>query len=281
MMSAAWDMTRDAEMGTSAFIDLIEKALPLETFIPIIQRVLMQTRTAAQLYSHPDNREKNMLKLADAYLNWARTLPAGSDAQFASAKNFVGIARTDEQLAVVAGLLDGSVEIKGIKVDADFRWMLLSRLAASGRVGEAEIAKEEAADVTSDGKRNAATARALIPTAENKKRVWQTLLNDAELSNEITGAMVGGFMDLDKRELSADYVKPYFEMLPKLWETRSNEIAQTLTNGLFPAIQISQSTVDAANEFLKKDEVPYGCKRLVGEGRDGLVRSLAAQAADK
>ena len=281
MMSAAWDMTRDAEMATSDFIDLIERALPLESFIPIIQRVLMQTRTAAQIYSHPDKREKNMLKLADAYLKWTRTLPAGSDAQFASAKNFVGIARTDEQLAVVAGLLDGSVSIDGIKVDADFRWMLLSRLAAAGRIGEAEIAKEEAADVTSAGKRNAATARALIPTAENKKAVWDSLLNDLDLSNEITGAMVGGFMDLDRRELSADYIKPYFDMLPKLWETRSNEIAQTLTNGLFPAIQISKATVDAANEFLKKDEVPYGCKRLVGEGRDGLVRALAAQAADK
>ncbi len=281
LMSAAWDMTRDAEMGTTAFIDLIERALPLESFIPIIQRVLMQTRTAAQLYSHPDNREKNMLKLADAYLNWTRTLPAGSDAQFASAKNFVGIARTDEQLAVVAGLLDGSVEIEGIKVDADFRWMLLSRLVASGRIGEVDIAKEEAADVTSAGQRNAATARALIPTAENKKKTWDSLLSDTELSNEIISSMVGGFFDLDKRELSADYIKPYFDMLPKLWETRSNEIAQTLTNGLFPAIHISQATVDAANAFLKQDGVPYGCKRLVGEGRDGLVRALAAQAADK
>lgn len=280
LMSAAWDMTRDAEMGTTDFVNLIERALPLETFIPIIQRVLVQTRTAGQLYSNPANREKNMLKLSEAFLNWMRTLPAGSDAQFASAKNFIAIARTEEQLKVLEGLLDGSVSIEGIKVDADFRWMLITRLAAKGRLGEAEIAKEEASDETSAGKRNAATARAVIPTKENKKRVWDSLLND-DLSNEILGATVGGFLDMDNLDLSVDYIKPYFEMLPKLWESRSNEIAQTLTNGLFPAIHISQSTVDAANEFLKKDEVPYGCKRLVGEGRDGLVRALAAQAADK
>ena len=281
LMAAAWDMTRDAEMSTSDFLDLIIRALPNETFIPIIQRVLMQLRTAGQLYSHPDNREKNMLKLSDAFQNWAKTFPVGSDAQFAAAKNFVGTARTEVQLKFLEALLAGTESIDGVKVDADFRWMLLIRLAAKGIIGEAEIAKEAAADETLAGKRNAATARAVIPTKENKKKVWDALLNDTEMSNEIIGATVAGFFDMDNRDLSVDYIKPYFEMLPKLWETRSNETAQTLTNGLFPAIHVSQSTVDAANAFIDKTSAPFGCKRLVAEGRDGIIRAMAAQAADK
>ncbi|MEY2634719.1 MAG: hypothetical protein RIS75_659, partial [Actinomycetota bacterium] len=39
-------------------------------------------------------------------------------------------------------------------------------------------------------------------------------------------------------------------------------------------------TIAAANAFLERDDVPFGCKRLVGEGRDSLVRALAAQRAD-
>ena len=45
-------------------------------------------------------------------------------------------------------------------------------------------------------------------------------------------------------------------------------------------MEVSQSMIDRVNQFLDKADVPYGCKRLVGEGRDGLVRALAAQAAD-
>ena len=87
-------------------------------------------------------------------------------------------------------------------------------------------------------------------------------------------------MPLDQAELASHFVEEYFAMLPEVWANRSNEIAQTLTNGLFPALQINQQMVDRTNAFLKSAEIPFGCKRLVGEGRDGLVRAINAQAAD-
>ena len=279
--SAAWDMCRDGEMSTSAFIDLIISAMPKETYIPIIQRLLVQARTAAQLYSAPEHREANLVRLADAYLDWAQTLPVGSDAQFAAAKNFVAIARTDEQVARVRGLLDGGASIEGVEVDPDFRWLLINRLAALGRIGEADISREEAADVTAAGKRNAAAARAALPSLADKQRAWQKIWEDPEISNEVLTSMVGGFMQMDQAELLAAFVEPYFNGLPKLWETRSNEIAQTITVGLFPALQVSPETVAAANAFLASGDVHHGCKRLVGEGRDSLERALRARAADK
>ncbi|MEN9710637.1 MAG: hypothetical protein RL441_629, partial [Actinomycetota bacterium] len=280
LWTAAWDMARDADMSTTDFIDLVIGAMSSEPFIPVIQRILVQARTAAYFYSAPENREANLIKLADAYLNWTKTLPVGSDAQFASAKNFVATARTDEQLTVVKGLLDGSVTIDGIKVDADFRWMLLGRLAATGNASLEQIDAEAANDVTAAGARNAAAARAAMPTIEAKRAAWDAIFN-SDLSNEVLTATVGGFMGMDQGELVASFKDAYFDALPQLWATRSNEIAQTVTTGLFPALQISQSTVDQANAFLANVEVPYGCKRLVGEGRDSLVRSLKAQAADK
>jgi aminopeptidase N len=278
--SAAWDMTRDGQMSTSAFLDLVIRALPKEDFIPVVQRIMMQTRVAAAMYSAPAKREQNLARLADAYLDWTRTFEAGSDTQFAAAKNFITIARTEEQIAVVQGLLNGSVSIEGLKVDADFRWMLINRLAVLGRITQAEIDTEAASDVTAAGKRNAASASAALPDRANKQRVWDELLSENDMSNEILGAVVAGFMPLDQADLVADFIEPYFAMLSDVWSTRSNEIAQTLTNGLFPAIQIRPDVVERTNQFLATAELPFGCKRLVGEGRDGLVRALNAQAAD-
>ncbi|MEN9922725.1 MAG: hypothetical protein RIS09_239, partial [Actinomycetota bacterium] len=149
LLSAAWDMTRDAEMSTGDFITLLKRALPKETFIPIIQRVLMQLRTAAQLYSNPEKRESHLAGLADTFLAWARSFEPGSDSQFAAAKNFVAIARTDSQLECVAHLYGGTETIEGVKVDTDFRWLLLDRLVQVGKAGVSDIEAELERDKTS------------------------------------------------------------------------------------------------------------------------------------
>lgn len=280
LLSAAWDMTRDAEMSTGDFIKLVERALPKETFIPIIQRVLLQLRTAAQLYSHPTKREQHLSNLADTFLDWAQSFEKESDAQFAAAKNFVAIARTEKQLDVVAKLYSEEMSIPGIKVDTDFRWLLLDRLVQVGRAGVKEIEAEEARDKTSTGRNNAAKAKAAIPTKEAKAKAWKSIMEDDTLSNDVLNATVMGFYNPDHKELLAEYVDRYFDTLPRIWSSRSNEIAQTITLGLYPMYQFDESTVSKTEEFLSSADVPHGCKRLVGDGKDGLVRALMCQKVD-
>lgn len=280
LLSAAWDMTRDAEMSTGDFITLVKRALPKETFIPIIQRVLLQLRTAAQLYSNPAKREQHLALLADTFLDWARTFEEGSDAQFASAKNFVSIARTNEQLEVVEKLYAEEMNIPGVKVDTDFRWLLLDRLVQVGRAGIAEIEAEATRDKTSTGRNNAAKAKAAIPSKEAKAEAWKSIIEDETLSNDVLNATVMGFYNPDHKDLLAEYVDAYFNVLPKIWANRSNEIAQTITMGLYPMYQFDEQIVTKTEHFLASGDVAHGCKRLVGDGRDGLIRALACQKAD-
>jgi aminopeptidase N len=239
----------------------------------------MQARAAAQNFGAPHKVETHMVNLADAYLSWARTFPIGSDVQFAAAKNFVSIARTPEQVELMKGLLAGTASIEGVAVDADFRWMLIVRLAALGVIGEAEIAKEEAADKSAAGQRSAAAARASIPTKEAKDAAWKAIYS-GELSNEILASTVGGFMHFDQRELLKPYIDPYFDELPRIWAEMSNEFAQTISNGLFPGIHISQEIIDKVTKYVDTVELPFGCQRILKDGRDSLVRALRAQKAD-
>jgi aminopeptidase N len=203
----------------------------------------------------------------------------GSDHQLAFARSFAGAARTDEHAAVLRKWLSGDAP-NGLAIDTDLRWTLLARLVALGAATPDEIDLELERDDTATGRRQAATARAGIPTAEAKQLAWSEAVDGDELPNAMLSATVGGFVQPDQRELLEPFVARYFEAISRVWQERTNEIAQTITLGLYPALLASESTVEATNEFLKRDDIPSGARRLIGEGRDGVQRALRAQARD-
>ena len=53
-----------------------------------------------------------------------------------------------------------------------------------------------------------------------------------------------------------------------------------MVQGLFPSWAVEQATVDAADAWLAGDHPP-ALRRLVSEGRAGIVRALAAREFDR
>jgi aminopeptidase N len=51
--------------------------------------------------------------------------------------------------------------------------------------------------------------------------------------------------------------------------------------GLFPAWAVDKATVDAADAWLADPDHPPALRRLVSEGRAGIVRALAAREFDR
>jgi aminopeptidase N len=49
----------------------------------------------------------------------------------------------------------------------------------------------------------------------------------------------------------------------------------------YPVYQISDETVALTDAWLARDGHPASLRRLVAEGRDGVVRALTARAKDK
>lgn len=69
-------------------------------------------------------------------------------------------------------------------------------------------------------------------------------------------------------------------MVKGIWDARSHEIAQQIAVGLYPAIQVSQETLDRTDAWLSSAEPNAALRRLVSEARAGVERALKAQAAD-
>ncbi|MCA6095460.1 aminopeptidase N [Streptomyces sp. SCA3-4] len=278
--ASAWDMTRDGEMATRDYLDLVLSGIAKESDIGVVQSLQRQVKTAVDLYAAPTWRETGLAKWTEATLEHLRAAKPGSDHQLAWARAFAATARTDEQLALLAALLDGSESIEGLTVDTELRWDLLTRLAATGRADDAAIDAELERDKTSAGEEHAAWARAARPTAEAKAAAWASVIESDKLPNAVQESVIGGFQQADQRELIAPYAEKYFAVVKDVWAKRSHEMAQQIAVGLFPALQVSQATLDATDAWLASAEPNAALRRLVTESRAGVERALKAQAAD-
>lgn len=277
---AAWDMTRDAEVSTGDFLQLVVSGIGAETDIGVVQGVLRQLRTAIDVYATPDHRPGYLERLSDTCRDLAVASEPGSDRQLAFSRAFAGAAVTDEQVDLVAALLDGSVIWTGLAIDTDMRWFLLQQLVGAGRFEEDAITAEVERDDTATGRRQAAVARAARPTSVAKDLAWADILDRPDLPNAIIEATIGGFVQPDQVDLLLPYRDRFFVELPRVWESRTMEIAQSITMGLYPMFLVDDETLAATDAFLAQEGLNSACRRLVVEGRDGIVRAMKARAAD-
>ena len=280
--SAAWDMVRDGELATRDYLELVVTGGPAESDIGVVQAVNRQLLRALEVYAEPTFAAEGRARFADTAITAAGSAAAGSDHQLAWVHAVLGAASTEAQIAFVARLLSGDEVLDGLALDTDLRWAMVQSLVARGVLGEDAIAAESERDQTSAGVRAAATARALIPTAEAKAAAWNSLLHDGTLSNAVLRAVGVGFHHPLQGEVLAAYVEKYFAVVPEVWEQRTTEIASEFVELLFPSwsTAINDATVHLADEFLADRSRPAALRRLVSEGRADVLRALAARATD-
>ncbi|PWI45469.1 aminopeptidase N [Streptomyces sp. ICBB 8177] len=280
--ASAWDMTRDGELPARDYLELVLSGIGRETDIGVVQSLHRQAKLALDLYADPAWRPAGLARWSEATVEGLRAAAPGGDHQLAWARALAATARTDEQLDLLAGLLDGSASVDGLVVDDELRWALLERLAATGRADEASIDAELARDATAAGERHAATCRAAIPTEQAKAAAWAAVVEAAEpLPNAVQEAVIDGFVQADQRDLIAPYADRYFAALKGVWESRSHELAQQIAIRLYPTLQVAPRTLEATDTWLASAGPGAALRRLVTEERAGVERALRARAADR
>jgi aminopeptidase N len=278
--SAAWEMTREAELKARDFVALVTNGVHAETEVGVVQRLLLQAQTALSSYADPAWAPEGWRLLTDRLVALVQSAEPGSDHQLAFVSSLASSVLDEAKVAMVRGWFDGSAPLEGLVVDTDQRWRLLTTLVAHGAAGAPQIEAELERDSTATGKRHAERALSLRPTAEAKAEAWRRAIHDDELPNAINESIIMGFSHPGQKELIANYAAKYFEDVADVWERRSSERAQSVVLGLFPAWRVDQSTVVAADEWLT-EERPPALRRLVSEGRAGIVRALAAREFDQ
>jgi aminopeptidase N len=289
--SAAWEMTREAELRARDFVALVSGGVHAETEVAVLQRLLLQAQTALASYAEPGwAREHGWPQFADRLLELARGAQPGSDHQLAFVNALCSSVLSTRHVVTLADLLDhdpSGLGLAGLEVDTDLRWRIVTALATAGDIdadGAATpfIDAEVQRDPTAAGKRHGAQAAAARPQLQVKEEAWTTVVEDDTLPNVAGRSIIAGITASGQDELLKPFTARYFEAMPGVWARRSSEVAQSVVIGLYPYWDISDDGVAAADQFLTapESEVPPALRRLVLEGQAGVKRSLKARQFD-
>jgi aminopeptidase N len=278
--SAAWDMTRDAELSVSDYIDLVLANIGEETDAWGVTRIPANAALAVATYSAPEKRAALAARWEAGLRELLGRAAAGSDHQLTFARSFAAATHTDGAAADLKALLDGSLAFDGLEIDQDLRWSLLAGLARAGAVGDAEIAAELERDNTIAGQEKAAAARASRPDADAKAAAWEAVVVSTGTPNETSRETSLAFNQPRQEAVLAPYVDSYFTMADTVWEHLGTHKASVALSGLFPRYAASPELLEKADAWLASSSAEPAAKRYVREGRDAAARALAAQAKD-
>jgi aminopeptidase N len=287
--SAAWEMTREAELRARDFVALVSGGVQAETEVGVAQRLLLQAQTALGSYAEPGwAREHGWPQFADRLLELARAAQPGSDHQLAFVNTLCSSVLSARHVQTLARLLNGDPAgsgLAGLEIDTDLRWRIVTALAAAGEIdadGPATpfIDAEAQRDPTAAGKRHGAQAATARPQLRVKEEAWTTVVEDDTLANITARSIIAGIAPPGQHELLRPFTERYFEAIPGVWVRRSSEVAQTVVIGLYPHWDISEAGIAAADAFLSDPEIPPPLRRLVVEGQAGVKRALKARKFD-
>ncbi|HVE64254.1 MAG TPA: aminopeptidase N [Mycobacteriales bacterium] len=277
--AASWDMTRDGELPARDYLSLVLHNIGSETDIGVVQTLLSQSLGAIYNYGDPASRDAELERIASASLDHLHAAVPESDHQLAWARAFVSSAQSAAHRAMIADLLSGAVTVPGLAIDTELRWHLVRRLSALGDIDAEQIAVEVERDPTAAGHRHGAAALASRPTQEAKREAWASIVDDPDLPNAVLSATMSGFQQPQQVELLEEYVEPFFAAMTHIWATRTSEVAQNITTGMYPSGVIHQDTRDRTDAYIREADPAPALRRLLLEGRDGVARALRARAA--
>jgi aminopeptidase N len=275
--SAVMDMAAQAELSVPAFVKIVTAGMGHEPSVSVLQQLHRVTAQRISVSADPAWAPEGKRQLAAAGIELLRSAEPGSDHQLAWAQLLGWSATSDEQLDLLAGLLDGSQQVAGLNVDTELRWTLLARLAAMGRAGQERIEAELERDNTNTGRKHAAACRAALPDAGHKAQAWRLLTAPGGLGIEETIEIGMAFNQVEHAALLAPYADAFFDEFPAVWAARDGMIRLVLGMVLFPYSAASPRLLERADAFLAEHRRDAALCRAVIEGRDVAAKALRAR----
>jgi aminopeptidase N len=273
-------MLRDAELPARSWLPLALRGLPAESDINLVTATLAQAGGALSYYADPAWAPEGWARLAAGARAAARAADPGSGLQLAWARTYIRAVRSADELAVLRGWLSAALPPDGLVIDTELRWSILQALVAGGAADDEEIDAALAADATASGEREAATARALRPTADAKAEAWQSLTGEQPLPNWQHRAILLGFWHPAQLALTGPYVSAFHEVAGDIWAHRDGDQAREFLGLGYPTLHVSEATAAASEAWVADERHPAPARRLIAEGRDSVVRALKGRTAD-
>ncbi|MDP9800010.1 aminopeptidase N [Arcanobacterium wilhelmae] len=268
--TALWQMVRDARLDPREYVHFVLSQ-------PHAQPALLSQRTTAALsvsldLAHPHLRPGLAREMFEGAREILADLEPGTDTHTTWSRT---LARAGAMMPESVDTLRTHLEESS---DQDLRWGFLKALAALGVAGEAELSAELGRSGTSADKVAHLEALSLLPGS--RAATLEKLLG-GENSNLEAQALIDGFSHPSGADEAKAAYPDYFAHATEIWEKFSQEIAERILYGLYPATDRGEGEgLTPAQEWLAQNEsAPGALRKLILDEADDHARKLRIQEA--
>lgn len=274
LWGALWDMVREARLAPERFIATAQREVLREKDEQLVGSLVGRMSTALTRYASDSVRERLTPAVEALMLSGA----ADTARAYGPRKNFldasIALARSDASLSRLDGWLDRD-SVSGLALRAPTRWSIVTRLVARrAPSASSRLGAESRRDSTTEGKRLAFVASAVLPDAARKRALFTQWFADKELNEEWVTSSLRAFHDPEQAELSRVYLTASLDTLP--WIQRNRRIF-FLGNWLNAVIggQSSAESLKSVDEWLRAHPLlAADLRQKVLQSRDELERTV-------
>lgn len=272
-----WEMVRDQEFSSAAFLAMINDKGPTEANLHSIRLMTNTATTATSRFTPEVDIAAAQSRFVAAGLRALEVAPEGDD-RVLWLRAMIANASSPADLITMAEILDGTYGAD-VAVDQNMRWNLATRWSAFGLEGWQDRAQSELVRDHSDrGLRNMVSIEVAQPDAEAKAFAWKKIHGEGYGSLYMDLAAMRGFNWRHQRELLEPYVERFFAGLPRVFAEHGHEYADRYFDVFFPWYRIDNDVRNRIATMLSTISGPPMLVRQLREAADQLDRAMRCRA---
>lgn len=176
LWQSLWDSVREGNLSLDQYLSTVFVNAPAETDYTIVGQIisslLRSKEYLAQIAPIQQNYAENAVK-GLAQMSLRKTMESKDDTDFQRRwfNAYIQLASDRDSLRHLAQLLDGTSKIKGLTLDQDLRWSIITQLNRYDFPNaQQRLTKEAAKDNSDSGEKAALAAQVIRPEAAAKRR---------------------------------------------------------------------------------------------------------------
>ena len=286
--TALFDAPGNGQMDNASLLETLIAALAREVNDRIIRQMLdalvgnlntlerLGPDYAAELDNYGSQAEQQLWQLISQGVNRSDDVQSVSTLNLRLA-GYSGLARSDQALANLASLLDGSMKIDGLHLGQNQRWNIVHRFSARKHDAARELlAAERQRDPSDAGRRAGISAEAALPDlAIKQKWVDRILDNENPLRLSNLRAAIGSLFPAGQEDLQLALLPQLTENLSELAASTDNYFQQSYGRDLFSGICSEQGLRVLSTAISDAEAIGATLYRFMSENHQAATDCLA------
>ncbi|MCJ8301682.1 aminopeptidase N [Shewanella sp.] len=240
LWQSLWESVSDGELALNEYLGVVFINLPKEKEPAILEQVLINLNQSKAYLEQilPNHRSYIQMALKGLeQMSLRKTMVNGEsvDIQRLWFNAYIQFSRSQDALTHLAELLAGKASIKGLKIDQQMRWNIITQVNRYDYLGSRSLIDQElSTDLSQHGKNAAIAARVSRPEA-GIKRYWLThIQHDSQLPFSTLSIAMAHLYPREQQRLSSASSEQRLESLTQVDEQKSDRFMQLYGRYLIP-----------------------------------------------